>query len=136
VQVTAADRVGHQTTSTCDYAVEYDFGGFEPPLVAHGPRLPSQPAGHDVPVQFSLSGDHGLDVISAGSPTWLPLDCDTLAPTGAVVEAVAAAPLTYNPRRDLYTYEWPTERSWRGTCVRFELSLDDGTTHGVDLALR
>jgi len=39
-------------------------------------------------------------------------------------------------RRGYYRYAWQTERSWRGGCRRFILTLDDGSVHTLNFRFR
>ncbi|MDQ7843629.1 MAG: PxKF domain-containing protein [Armatimonadota bacterium] len=39
-------------------------------------------------------------------------------------------------RRGYYRYTWQTERSWRGSCRRFIVTLDDGSAHTLDFRFR
>jgi hypothetical protein len=35
-----------------------------------------------------------------------------------------------------YTYVWKTDKSWKGQCRRFTLTLIDGTTHAADFKFK
>ncbi|MET3721879.1 PxKF domain-containing protein [Arthrobacter sp. UYEF21] len=108
----------------------YDFGGFQAPVDA-APTLNIMTAGRAVPMQFSLGGDFGLDVLAAGSPTSVTVTCETGA-TLAEVETTSTAgssSLSYSPGNATYTYVWKTEKVWAGTCRMFYLKLNDETTN-------
>jgi extracellular elastinolytic metalloproteinase len=91
-------------------------------------------AGSAVPVQFSLGGNRGLDVLKdAQSPAYQQVDCTTLEPpqfaTTQPASTTGSAPLTYNARQGRYQYNWLTDESWVGTCQQLQIVLDDGTQH-------
>ncbi len=110
--------------------VQYPVSGLNAP-----PAMASIPSGRAVPIDFSLSGNRGLGVIAAGSPTTAPIDCDTLAPTGATIRTTGN-PLRYNAATDSYTYQWLIPAAWAGTCRSFTLSLDDGSSHTAVFRIR
>jgi hypothetical protein len=79
-------------------------------------------AGAAVPLKFSLHGDQGSDIFSAGSPGWIP--CGALdGPTPA------DGSLSYNASADRYIYLATTSKSWAGTCRDLVVTLRDGATH-------
>jgi hypothetical protein len=119
--VTAYDRAGNVARETHTYSVLYDFAGFATPAAAY-PVAASMKAGENVPLKFSLHGDQGLDIFSAGSPGWAP--CGALdGPTHA------DGTLSYNASADRYTYQATTSKSWAGSCRDLIMTLNDGTTH-------
>ena len=109
---------------------EYNFSGFFPP-VANAPTLNIAKAGRAIPVQFSLGGDQGLDIFRTGYPQVTTVSCSTGAPTDVIETTVTAgsSSLQYDSTADQYTYVWKTNSSWAGTCVQFDLGLNDGSTH-------
>jgi hypothetical protein len=119
--VTAYDRAGNVARETDNYSVVYDFAGFAAPVAAY-PTAASMKAGQAVPIKFSLHGDQGLDVFSAGSPGWLP--CGALDGSSP-----ADGTLSYNASADRYTYLATTAKSWAGSCRDLIVALRDGTTH-------
>jgi predicted extracellular nuclease len=130
VQVT--DEGGLTGTDTAVVNVIWAFDGFFPPI-DNLPTINTVRAGSAVPVRFSLTGDQGLAVIAAGSPTSTPIACDTGAPTDPIEETTTSGQsgLTYDASTDTYTYNWKTSKGWTG-CRRFTLTLADGTTHKAD----
>lgn len=88
-------------------------------------------AGRAIPMKFSLHGNKGLNILAAGSPASVQVDCRTTAPTGAAALATTsgAPELTYDAASDTYSYVWKTDKRWAGTCRQFRLTLSDGSTH-------
>ena len=62
-----------------------------------------------------LDGDQGLDILAASFPQSQQIAC-------------AAT--------DRYTYVWKTEKSWKGSCRRLTVRLDDGSTHVLPFQFR
>jgi hypothetical protein len=108
----------------------YEFGGFQTPVDA-APAVNVKNAGRAVPMKFSLGGDFGLNIMDAGSPTSVPITCDTGAPLAEIetTTTAGASSLSYSAADGQYTYLWKTEKAWAGTCRMFQLKIDDGTTH-------
>jgi len=119
--VTAYDRAGNVSHLTHAYSVIYDFTGFAPPAVDY-PLAASMKAGEAVPLKFSLSGNQGVGIFAAGSPSWLPC--------GALDGATRAdGTLSYNASADRYTFLASTPKAWAGSCRDLIMTLRDGTTH-------
>ena len=108
----------------------YGFSGFFQP-VDSAPTLNVAKAGSAIPVKFSLGGDQGLDIFRAGYPRVTTVSCSTSAPTDAIETTVTAggSSLQYDSTANQYSYVWKTNTSWAGTCVQFDLGLNDGSTH-------
>ena len=134
--VTADQRgVARPQGVTCDigayeYIPPFPFTGFYQP-VSNPPALNQVKAGAAVPVQFSLSGNRGLNIFAVNSPGSVQIVCSTSAPVSTVTATVTAggSSLSYNPSTDTYTYTWKTDASWSGTCRQLSVNLTDGTTH-------
>jgi lysophospholipase L1-like esterase len=110
----------------------YQFAGFFSP-VNNMPTINSMNAGRAVPIKFSLGGDFGLAVVAQGSPTSVAVDCGTQAAVDEVEQTLTAgaSSLSYDPVADQYSYVWKTKDSWAGTCRKFTMKLDDGTSHSA-----
>lgn len=106
----------------------YHFGGFASPVDAM-PTLNQLKAGAAVPVKFSLGGDQGLAIFTAGYPKSQSIACDATAPVDGVEVTVSAggSSLTYDPVTGLYAYVWKTDKAWAGTCRQLVLTFADGT---------
>jgi hypothetical protein len=97
--------------------------------VNNPPAANTVKAGSSVVFKFRLGGDRGLDIFASGSPSSTPCG------PSVRVAATANAPLNtliYDPKADLYSYTWKTDKSWTGTCRRFRMALRDGSEHAAD----
>ena len=69
-------------------------------------------------------------MLANGYPKSQKINCDTKA----ILEPPSATstppnnPFSYDPKPDRYTYPWKTTKSYAGTCRRFILQLNDGST--------
>jgi hypothetical protein len=137
VNATADDGNGHTSNCSFNVSVQYNFAGFFPP-VANLPALNVVQAGRAIPVKFSLSGDKGLGIFAAGSPSSGPIVCNSSDPATSLEETVNAggSSLTYNPLTDQYNYVWKTDAGWAGTCRQLVLQLNDGTIHRANFKFR
>jgi hypothetical protein len=108
----------------------YNFSGFFQP-VDNTPTLNVAKAGSAIPVKFSLGGNQGLDVFAPGYPRVTTVSCGTNAPTDVIETTVTAggSSLQYDSTANQYTYVWKTTSSWAGTCMQFDLGLNDGSAH-------
>jgi hypothetical protein len=109
---------------------EYNFSGFFQP-VDNVPTLNVAKAGSAIPVKFSLGGDQGLGIFRPGYPQVTTVSCSTSSPTDVIETTVTAgsSSLQYDSTADQYSYVWKTSSNWAGTCVQFDLGLNDGSTH-------
>jgi len=108
----------------------YSFVGFFPP-VDDQPAVNQANAGQAIPMQFTLNGNQGLNILSSGAPTVTQVNCGTGVPVNAatLTDTSGNSGLQYNATSDTYTYVWKTSKSWAGTCQVFSLGLNDGSTH-------
>jgi hypothetical protein len=108
----------------CTSEPQPEFGGFLPPIASDA--LNEAKAGRAVPVNFSLGGDFGLDILESTSAQFA---CDNEPVNPEAVETVSAgaSSLNYDPETDLYTYVWKTEKAWSGTCRQLSLTIDGET---------
>ena len=44
--------------------------------------------------------------------------------------------LSYDARSDQYNYGWKSDKAYAGTCRRFELNLNDGSSHTFVIRFR
>ncbi|WP_454699944.1 PxKF domain-containing protein [Arthrobacter humicola] len=78
-----------------------------------------------------MGGDFGLNILQAGSPTSVPVTCDTGAPVAEVETTTTAgsSSLSYDAASGTYSYIWKTDKAWADSCRMFQLVLTDGTKH-------
>jgi hypothetical protein len=110
----------------------FQFGGFLSPVRADALNVVQ--AGRAVPINFSLGGDFGLAIFTAGSPSSAVVACEGGSPQEAVEATLTAgsSSLSYDAATQVYTYVWKTDRNWGNSCRRLTLELTDGTNHSVD----
>jgi hypothetical protein len=137
VNATADDGAGHTSTCSFTVTVQYNFAGFFPP-VANLPMLNIVQAGRAIPVKFSLSGNKGLGIFAAGSPSSGPIACNSSDPATVLEETVTAggSSLSYDPTTDQYIYIWKTEQGWAGTCRQLVVQLNDDSIHRANFKFR
>ncbi len=90
-------------------------------------------AGSAVPVKFSLGGDKGLEIFTAGYPQSGKIPADPNAPLDGIEQTLTAGSsgLTYDAKSGQYTYTWKTSKDWAGQSRQLVLNLKDGTEHRV-----
>jgi hypothetical protein len=105
-----------------------NFSSFYMPIV-NLPATNSVQAGQSIPIQFSLGGYQGLNILAAGYQVSQQIDCITGAPVDVPEEIATAGKslLTYDPTTDTYTLVWKTDKTWAGTCRLLTFMLNDGT---------
>ena len=137
VNATADDGAGHTSSCSFNVTVQYNFAGFFQP-VDNLPVLNTVQAGRAIPIKFSLSGDKGLGIFAAGSPSSGQIPCNSSDPAVDLEETVTAgsSSLTYNPITDLYIYVWKTEPGWAGTCRQLVVQLNDGSIHRANFKFK
>jgi hypothetical protein len=137
VTFTAVDNAENSNEKACSYSVIYDFHGFFRPI-DNQPAINVAKAGSAIPVKFDLSGDQGLGIFAAASPSSVRVACDAGADQDVVEETVTAggSSLSYDPSVNVpygqYIYVWKTDKTWAGTCRRLDVKLNDGTTHSAN----
>jgi hypothetical protein len=137
VNATADDGAGHISNCSFTVTVQYNFAGFFQP-VDNLPTFNVVQAGRAIPVKFSLSGNKGLGIFAAGSPSSGPIACNSSDPATLLEETVTAggSSLSYDPVTDRYIYVWKTEASWAGTCRQLVLELNDGSIHRANFKFK
>jgi len=115
----------------------YSFGGFLQPVDAR-PTVNSLKAGAAVPVKFSLGGNQGLDIFTAGYPKSQVIACDSTADVDGIETTVTAggSSLTYDPTSNLYTYIWKTDKGWAGTCRQLVFTFTNGSVQRANFKLK
>lgn len=112
------------------YEVHYPFSGLTGPVDAP-PALNVVNGGAAVPIEFSLDGYRGLEIIAPGSPTSRQIACESPLPPDTVEETIGTAgpSLTYDATTDTYSLRWKTDKAWNGTCRQLTIELAAGTQH-------
>ena len=113
----------------------WTFTGFFSP-VNNPPTFNSVKAGSNVPVQFSLGGNQGLNIFAAAYPRVEPIAC-----AGGSVGPEQTSPpgktgLSYNSLTNTYKYLWKTKKAWAGACGQFVFVLTDGSEHRANFNFR
>jgi hypothetical protein len=142
--VTGTDMAGNVTTVTHSYDVFWPFDGFEDPLDAKPGKYVEEKAGNDIDVVFSLGGDRGMHILVAGSPYSMKVNCSDYTPAKACSRAKrlkrkllarqqgeSFGSLKYDKKKKRYSFEWETDKSWKGTCRMLVVQLTDGSVHSV-----
>lgn len=122
--VTAMDLSGNRTTKTVSYYVLGIFG-FKPP-VDNPPVLNVVNAGSTVPVKWTLKDAIGNFYRSLGSVTSVSskaINCTAGTDPDPDVVASGLAGLKYDLTNEQFVYNWPTQKSWKGTCRRLVIGL-------------
>jgi hypothetical protein len=143
--VVARDGSANETTVTHSYTVTepptppapdpgLDFKGFLGRI--HQGSVVN--AGDAIPIVFSLGGDQGLDVLTAGSPSSVQTDCGHPGtPTGGeTASSQWGRGLTFHSWTGHYVFMWQTRKAWAGTCRTFVLGLRDGSVERLTVSFR
>lgn len=135
VTVTATDAHNNSATATFTVTVLYPFTGFFSP-VNNLPTLNGVNAGRAIPVKFSLSGNRGLNIFAANSPSSGLIACGSNDPATDLTETLTAgsSSLTYDTNQ--YLYVWKTDSAWAGTCRQLVLSLNDGSIYRANFKFK
>jgi predicted outer membrane repeat protein len=130
VTVTATDGVGNTAQCSSTVTVDYNFSGFLSP-VDNPPTVNKEKAGRTIPINFSLSGNKGLNIFAPGYPISQQIDCVSGALLGNVEPTFTpgSSSLSYDPTTDTYTYPLKSDKAWAGTCRQSMVKLSDGTIH-------
>ncbi len=118
--------------------LQYQFTGFLAPLT--NGVLNQARAGQSVPVKWQLTDSSGnfitaLSTVTGTSSSNLVCGSESTG-TEVPTDTSGASGLRYDSTANQFIYTWQTDKSWAGTCRRFFLSLDDGSTHTVDFKLK
>ncbi len=115
------------------FAITYVFTGFYRPIDnkdASGNSIMNiAKAGSTIPMKFSLNGNQGLAIFTAGSPSSGAIACE--ATTTDTVEEYSidqVSSLKYDAAANQYVYNWKTDGKWSGTCRQLSVKFSDGTT--------
>lgn len=90
------------------------------------PTFNSVKAGSTAPIKFSLGSNRGLGIFASGYPRMATIDCTTGAQTGSFTPAQNSG-FRFDSANRHYTYDWKTDKGWKGTCRQLVLRFADGT---------
>ncbi len=139
VSVTATDDDGASSSATRTVTVTstaWPWQGFFAP-VANSPAVNLIEPGSTVPVSFSLGGDRGRAIFSAGYPATYSHPCSGSGANGALTPiAPSSLKLTYDKRTKRYQFHWKTTSSMAGTCRTLVVKLADGSVHTAEFRFR
>ena len=124
ISVRGTDPGGMTDIKTATVNVVWHNGGFN--LPGGGNRVTFK-AGANVPVKFSLGGDHGLDILRPGYPASDAFTCGGTAPTNATGQINWGGTLKYDAPSDTYSFNWKTDKAWANSCRVLVVGLKDGT---------
>lgn len=142
---TATDKAGNVGTATVSYQVVYGFGTtlFLQPVndTAHQTGVATSVfnAGQTIPMKFQLKNSSGQVVQTGSAPKWLTPVKGSATNAAVNESAYTDTPSvggTYSWSPSQYQYNWKTEKSQAGWYWRVGVSLDDGQTYYVNIALR
>jgi hypothetical protein len=129
VDVTVTTPGGTTATGAADqYTYIYAFTGFQAP-VAKPPVFNEVNRGQAIPLQWSLGGDFGLNILAPGYPTVQQVSCTSSAPVNTATETDTAGGSGLQFSNGTYTYVWKTSKTWADTCRQIDVRLNDGTDH-------
>ena len=129
VVITVKDAANNAATCTATFNVSYEFAGFYQPI-DNPPVVNIVNSGRAIPIRFTLTGYHGLNIFEPGYPRSAVIACDLGAPAETVDETVAAggSSLTYDATGDQYIYVWKTEKTWANSCRQLVVKFADGSS--------
>ena len=109
---------------------QYSFTGFFSPI-DNMPVVNAAKAGSSLPINFSLRGNQGLDIMAPGYPMSQQVACVSGVPEDQVEQLATpgASGLYYEAQTDTYTYVWKSDKSWANKCRQLVVKLKDGSTH-------
>ena len=128
ITCSVTDQAGNTGTGTFHVIVKYAFAGFFAP-VDNPLTVNTVKAGQAIPVKFSLGGNQGMSIFTAGYPKQIVMPCGGSA-QDAIEETLTAgsSTLTYDAGTARYHYVWKTDKAWGGTCRQLQIKFADGTT--------
>jgi hypothetical protein len=123
------DNYSAATSVDQSFGITYVFTGFSQPI--DNTIWNSVQAGSAIPVKFSLNGNQGLNIFTAGYPKVVTVACPA---ANAVVDAIEetvtanASGLQYDSTAAQYVYVWKTDKTWASSCRRLDVMFADGVT--------
>ena len=130
VTCTATDAHTNTATASFTVRVNYSWNGFFQPI-DNGDVVNKAKAGQSIPVKFSLGGNQGLNIMTAGYPNFVFGNVPSADTTDEVESyATSSTPgLTYDAAANQYVYVWKTDKAWAGKSGTLRIKLADGSMH-------
>ena len=141
--VTAVDKAGNERSVTHTYTVTYAFGGFLQPINADGSSIFK--LGSTIPVKFQLKDANGNFVSTAVANISVTfknngIEGDELEPVSTSA-ATNGTLFRYSTDGNQYIFNLSTKISttkllWKAGTWIIKATLNDGTTHTVEISLK
>jgi len=135
--ISTSDLAGNFASATINYSVNYNFGGFQPPVKADGSGIYN--LGRTLPIKFQHTDANGSAITSA---------VDQLVVTNVENGIVGTTPVDlatstndtsdlfrYDDTANQYIYNFDTGQLTAGTW-QIKVVLDDGSGYTVLISLR
>lgn len=124
----AVNNVGLQSTTDCNYDVQYSFSGFFQPIDNNMPN--SAKAGQTIPIKWRLTDANGVLISDPNSfvsvsSTATPGSCG--GSTDAIETYAGSSGLQYLGD-GYWQFNWKTPKSYAGQCRTMSLNLNDGAS--------
>ncbi|HEY0590542.1 MAG TPA: M36 family metallopeptidase, partial [Thermoanaerobaculia bacterium] len=109
--------------------------------VLPSPAINVVKVGSTVPLNFSVAGATGLDILAENSPYSRQVECSTLRtidpnatfitprPYPVPMQSPGGSGLQYDAKDARYTFPWKTDPAWAGSCREAVLTRKDGVQH-------
>ena len=70
-----------------------------------------------------------MNIFPPNKPTSQQIDCSSKSLMGSptATNPPGSSGLSYQAKKNQYSYTWQTDKTWAGTCRQFILTLNDGT---------
>jgi hypothetical protein len=137
VSCTATDSGGLSDTEFFNVTVHgFGWGGFYQP-VDNLPVVNVARSGSSVPVKFNVYGEGGLvidDVAAIASVSPVKVDCANGA-TLDTIEVTTSGGTSLRWTGTQFVFNWQTPKQ-PGTCWRLDVTLQDGSVHSANFALK
>ncbi|MDO8265693.1 MAG: PxKF domain-containing protein, partial [Candidatus Saccharibacteria bacterium] len=124
-------RTSHASVWSLGYPAvtgpSYNFVSFKKPKKL-APQLNKVEEGEAIPVQFSLGGNQGLNVLPSYIAKSQRISCSTKQPIGDTtnIKTTKNGGLSYKSSSSSYVFKWKTLDKWENTCRQLILEFSNG----------
>lgn len=136
-QIIAIDNAGNISTSTQQFKVVYNFGGFQPPIKIDGSGV--YKLGRALPIKFQLFDVNSSLISSAMAKLSVLKISNSVVSALAEVFSVSAADkgntFRYDPLNNQYIFNLDTSRLSVGIW-NLQIVLDDGNGYNINMSIR